>query len=121
VPVEPQNYVEKLWGTEHWLVNNSHYCGKILTLAPGWMCSLHYHPVKTETFYCLGGAVRLEVHEKGAPAEYKVILLAGDAYTIPAATPHRFQALYGKQAKLLEISTPHSDEDVVRLEDSRES
>lgn len=106
--------VEKVWGKETWLVNDE-YCGKILSLKPGYACSLHYHPVKRETFYVQFGSVTLERH---LPDGIKLeLLLPGDTRTIPAHTPHRFSSQTG--AEIIEISTHHSDEDVVRIEESR--
>lgn len=107
--------VEKLWGQEIWMVNDE-YCGKILRVKPGYMCSLHYHPVKRETFYVQAGSVTLErVTNEGNFIE---LLFPGDSRTIPAHTPHRFSSYTG--AQIIEVSTHHSDEDVVRLAPSRQ-
>lgn len=115
--------VPKIWGSETWLVNNSQYCGKLLHLTPGYQCSLHYHPIKKETFHILAGAVRLEVYKNGVPLNpqdrVELILQEGQTYHLLPKTPHRFSAASLEGATILEISTPHSDADVVRIEDSR--
>lgn len=103
--------VKKDWGKEIWIVNNELYCGKILVLNAGWTCSYHYHPIKTETFYCLHGQFILNVDgvETGIDSSSEPI-------TITAGTPHSFRSRIG--ARILEISTRHSDEDVVRIKNS---
>lgn len=117
--------VDKKWGMELWLVNNSSYCGKILHINSGWQCSLHMHPVKRETFIVLDGGVGLEVgmgfDENGEnPAYFEQLqLVAGDSYTLEPGTYHRFHSYLDEPAVILEISSTHDDNDVVRLEESR--
>lgn len=110
--------VSKLWGTEVWLVNNETYCGKILHINSGWQCSLHMHPKKRETFIVLDGGVGLEV--KYTTGELVLNhLVPGDSYTLEPGTYHRFHSYTDEPAVILEISSTHSDTDVVRLEESR--
>lgn len=45
---------------------------------------------------------------------------AHDSLELPPGTPHRFWTTDPEGAILAEFSTPHSDSDVVRLEESRE-
>jgi mannose-6-phosphate isomerase-like protein (cupin superfamily) len=104
--------VDKLWGQEEWLVNDT-YCVKLMTLKPGYQCSLHYHNNKDETFYVLSGIVMLNV---GGVMHR---MLPGDYIRIKPGMIHRFHAANGEPATFLESSTHHDDEDVVRLEDSR--
>jgi mannose-6-phosphate isomerase-like protein (cupin superfamily) len=116
LPLVPQKVVLKLWGTEFWLTNTDKYCAKVLEVMPNWSCSLHYHPVKQETFYVLEGEVKLEQRDvRGVP--FEEILKAGDQRLIMPKTPHRFSSLEG--AQILEISTHHEDEDTIRIEESR--
>jgi mannose-6-phosphate isomerase-like protein (cupin superfamily) len=118
--------VQKKWGQEEWIVNNEKYCGKLLYVKKGWMGSLHYHPIKDETFMCLGGMCWVEYipdSTKENPQGTTMVnsLLRGwarDAIEIPHGTPHRFKADV-EDVMLIEFSTPHSDKDVVRLEKSR--
>lgn len=110
--------VQKLWGQEDWVVNNEFYCGKVLYLRPGFQCSLHYHPVKNESFMVIQGKVGVEVRD-GELAEMVILdAKSQDVLDIPAGVAHRFWAI-GEEALLVEFSTPHSDEDVVRLEESK--
>ncbi|SRR5260370_12806247 len=111
------NVVTKLWGTEHWIVNNDKYCFKVLTIMPGFQCSLHYHKRKDETFIVYDGEILLEQRDvRGYPIEE--VLSAGQQRHIEAKTPHRFQARNGS-AVILEISTHHDEADVVRIEESK--
>lgn len=103
--------VSKLWGSETIIANNTLYCGKILRLNEGWQCSLHHHRIKDETFYILSGYVWFE---HGAEA-FKIG--AGHRVHIAPYDRHRFGGI--TDAVIIEVSTPHSDEDVYRDEESR--
>lgn len=115
-------YVDKLWGQEEWIVNTPLYCGKILRIDPGYQCSLHMHPVKTETFYVSDGCVQLELlaDRFNGAAPTRLVLNWGESYTLNPGTYHRFSSLDPLGSKVIEFSTEHSDDDVVRLEDSKE-
>lgn len=107
-----------LWGNERWAVNTHQYCGKVILLKKGFKSSLHYHNVKDETFMCIQGIVLLEVWEKGLTGSRDLVVLKGDAmdaYRLLPGTPHRFRAITDT-ATVVEFSTTHSEEDVVRLE-----
>lgn len=113
--------VEKVWGHEEWVTNNDLYCGKFLYLTHGHQGSLHYHPVKAETFCCIKGTVKVELMPEGPEGKITKLVLSGvvrDSLQIPPGVPHRFAAVFG-DAVLVEFSTPHSDDDVVRLEESK--
>lgn len=108
-------FVKKEWGSEKWLVNEPEYCAKILEITPGFKCSLHRHEIKKETFIVQQGVVRLE--QRGVRGEaIDEMLVEGDSRTIMPRTPHRFSSHTG--ATILEVSTHHSDSDVVRYTDS---
>jgi mannose-6-phosphate isomerase-like protein (cupin superfamily) len=116
LPLVPQKVVLKLWGTEFWLTNTDKYCAKVLEIMPGWSCSRHFHPIKTETFYVLEGEVELQMWNSFG-MESGEYLKAGDQRLILPRTHHRFSSLEG--AQILEISTHHEDEDTIRIEESR--
>lgn len=103
--------IDKAWGYEEVVANEAEYCLKRLVIQPKKKCSLHFHRVKKETFFVQSGLVRLEqkpnLDELLKPNESRVIL---------PLTPHRFSSVHG--AVLLEVSTHHSDDDVVRIEPS---
>lgn len=126
---ETMNYrelprVEKLWGAEYWLTNGI-YCMKVLELHHGFQSSLHYHREKQETFYVERGVVVLEIdynHSALILKKLKLELHEGDFIFIPPNTIHRFYLKPGIEndyGKIIESSTHHDDEDVVRLVESR--
>ncbi len=112
--------INKVWGRERVIVNNESYCGKWLVINPGFKCSLHYHPKKRETFLCVQGVVEVRTSTPDGAISTLTRLdeLETTTLTIEPTTPHQFWAVGDERAVLLEISTPHSDDDVVRLEPS---
>jgi len=104
--------VQKIWGSEEWLVNTELYCLKKMIVRPGGMCSLHAHPKKDETFYLLMGKPMIQIGNLVAPLRYAV--------RIPPNTKHRFWVPPGeREAIFWEVSTHHEDSDVIRYEESR--
>lgn len=99
--------VKKAWGEEHILVDAPTHCAKLLKIKAGWQGSLHRHAKKDETLFVKLGAVAMEVDDR--------ILLAAidDKVRIPPGTVHRFSAGTNK-AELLEVSSHHERDDVVR-------
>lgn len=104
--------VEKTWGEEIWLVNCEQYCGKLLILDRDATSSYHYHKLKKETFYAIEGYVLLTVEGK----EHFLAPFTR-AKTIEPGKLHKFYGI--TEAVILEISTHHSEEDVVRLSASK--
>ncbi len=104
--------VKKLWGQETWLVNEPEYCCKILDINKGASGSLHYHPIKKETFIVIKGEIQLEHNGRE-----QILFADSEAITIQPGTPHRFRAL--QSSSILEISTHHDDNDIIRLEESK--
>jgi mannose-6-phosphate isomerase-like protein (cupin superfamily) len=118
--LEEREYVAKKWGMEEVLVNNEHYCSKLLWITPGFQCSLHYHSIKHETFVAIDGLTRVEYYVDLKRFDTILVGWRRDVLTLPPNTPHRFWSMGGDGSLLLEVSTPHSDSDVTRLEESRE-
>lgn len=117
--IEEREHVSKLWGMEEVLVNNDLYCGKLLWITPGVQCSLHLHNVKHETFVAMDGITRVEYWVDGKRYDTILVGYRRDVLTLPPKTAHRFWSMTKDGSLLLEISTPHSDADVTRLENSR--
>jgi mannose-6-phosphate isomerase-like protein (cupin superfamily) len=110
----PINIVEKGWGNEVWIANNSLYCGKILNLKKGKRCSLHFHKLKTESFYLHRGRLLMrlmESRESDTVEEFE--LIAGQCMDIPPGLIHQMVAL--EDSELFEFSTQHFDSDSHRL------
>lgn len=104
--------MKKVWGEELWLVNEPEYCCKILCLNKGAHSSLHFHTVKKETFLILSGRVKLE-----RSGNAFILSEGNEGITIKSRQLHRFSGI--EDAIILEISTHHDDDDVVRLEVSQ--
>ncbi len=98
--------VPKIWGKEYWITNEKEYCGKLLFIRKGCQSSLHYHKKKKETFFLISGDVNLEVGHSVIPIK--------DMVVIEPKTRHRFIGV--TDAVLLEVSTHHDENDVVRIE-----
>jgi mannose-6-phosphate isomerase-like protein (cupin superfamily) len=111
---QPVQIVPKGWGREVWIANNEKYCGKILEIRKGKRCSLHYHRVKTETFFLRSGRLLVVVKEN---AESSVIeefeMMPGDCMDVPSGLVHQMLAL--EDSELFEFSTQHFESDSHRL------
>jgi mannose-6-phosphate isomerase-like protein (cupin superfamily) len=110
----PVHFVKKDWGSELWLANGELYCGKILRFDKGKKCSLHYHKLKTETFYLHTGRLKLRIMDSPDSQVIEELLLeAGDCMDVPPGLVHQMEAL--EPSELFEFSTQHFDEDSHRL------
>jgi len=111
---KPVRFVKKGWGSELWLANGELYCGKILRFDQGKKCSLHYHKLKTETFYLHTGRLLLRIMD--TPESRKIeefVLEAGECMDIRPGLVHQMEAL--EPSELFEFSTEHFEEDSHRL------
>lgn len=109
---ETLRHIKKVWGKEVWIVNCSEYCSKLLYLDKGATSSYHYHKEKKETFYALDGQVALTIEGK----DYMLNPYSSPK-TIMPKEKHQFHGI--TDATILEISTYHSENDVVRLTESK--
>jgi len=111
---EPVHIEPKGWGREIWIANNSLYCGKILEIRKGRKCSLHFHKLKTESFYLRSGRLRVRIKDS---ADSDVIdefeMATGQCMDVPPGLVHQMEAL--EDAELLEFSTEHFNSDSHRL------
>jgi mannose-6-phosphate isomerase-like protein (cupin superfamily) len=113
--------VPKGWGEERWLHNDELYCGKILVIYQGKRCSLHYHQLKTETFYIAKGRLRMELTDlasarQSPPLINEVFEMGeGDCVLLTPGLVHRFTGL-AEETHIFEFSTQHFDEDSLRIE-----
>jgi rfaE bifunctional protein kinase chain/domain len=99
--------VKKVWGEEHWIVNQD-YCGKKLILKKNFRCSLHHHKIKDEVFYVIKGKVLLEADGK------ETIMVPGDSFHVKTNCNHRFTGI--QNSEIIEFSSHHEDEDSYRKE-----
>ena len=117
-----QNIVPKVWGYEIWIENNKLYCGKHLHVLPTKSCSVHYHKNKKETFYVIGGELRLEYSTdlsldfwESTIVKPTIVLKKGDSFTLDTLTAHRFTSNTNYPCDFIEISTHHEDSDSYRI------
>jgi D-lyxose ketol-isomerase len=118
--------VEKGWGYELWIHNDSLYCGKLLHFNAGKKCSMHFHKLKHETFYLHSGSALIRYCHADAllntlysefPASdvFETFLMKpGDKLELPTWTVHQVYAEI--ESDVYEFSTEHFDEDSYRLE-----
>lgn len=109
----PIKVVPKGWGREDWIHNDNLYCGKKLVLLKGKHCSLHYHILKTETFYIIKGKVSIELYYPDGTQELREMVPGDHALLVPGVV-HRFTGL--EDSEIMEFSTQHFDEDSHRIE-----
>lgn len=106
-------HVDKKWGSESWLVNEPLYCCKILTVIPGWQCSLHYHKNKTESFVVRDyGTLFVEIGDED-DSQITKLNIHSEPFTIMPGEKHRFWS--GPDGvQFLEVSTHHEESDSYR-------
>jgi len=105
----------KAWGHEVWITNTPLYCGKILVLKKGFRCSMHYHKIKTETFYIQKGKVQMTIQRTGQ-AQKIIHMGQGDKIHIEPYLIHSFAGV--EYSEIVEISTQHFEDDSYRLDKS---
>ena len=110
----PVHIEPKGWGREVWIANNDRYCGKILEIKKGRRCSLHFHKIKTETFYLHSGQLKVRVKESAeSPAIEEYLLNPGECMDVPVGLVHQMEAV--EDSELFEFSTQHFETDSHRL------
>mgnify|MGYP000436041211 FL=1 len=107
--------VEKLWGYELWIHNDSQYCGKLLVFPKsGAHFSMHYHMIKNETWYVQSGSFEFHYIDTEHAKRVRNIIKTGDVVYIQKGLPHQLMALT-EGAVIMEVSTEHFDEDSYRV------
>ena len=110
----PVHIEPKGWGREVWIVNNAKYCGKILEIRKGKRCSLHFHKLKTESFYLRRGRLRIRLKESvHADTIREFDLREGECMDIPPGLVHQMHAI--EDSELYEFSTQHFESDSYRI------
>jgi mannose-6-phosphate isomerase len=111
---KPVHIEPKGWGREVWIANNDLYCGKVLEIRKGKRCSLHYHKLKTESFYLRSGRLKVRVKDsRDSETVEEFEMKPGDCMDVPPGLVHQMEAL--EDAELIEFSTQHFDSDSHRL------
>ena len=113
-PRKPVRIEPKGWGREVWIANNRLYCGKILEIRKGKRCSLHYHKLKTESFYLHKGRLKIRVKDSVDSDRLEEFEMSpGDCMDVAPGLVHQMEAL--EYSELFEFSTQHFETDSYRL------
>jgi mannose-6-phosphate isomerase-like protein (cupin superfamily) len=115
VKIQHPKRVEKKWGYELWIHNNTDYCGKLLVFTKsGNKFSMHYHMIKDETWYVQKGAFQFDWIDTENGERCYTQIQEGDVIEIKKGLPHQLTALT-EEATIFEVSTQHFDEDSYRI------
>ena len=113
-PRKPVHIEPKGWGREVWIANDRLYCGKILEISKGKRCSLHYHKLKTESFYLHKGRLKIRVKDSVDSDRLEEFEMSpGDCMDVYPGFVHQMEAL--EYSELFEFSTQHFETDSYRL------
>lgn len=111
----PEQIVEKDWGREIWIHNSEKYCSKLLVFDDvGTHGSLHYHKLKTESWYVVSGSFKFRWVEIGTNKIKIRIINTGDTVHIEPNVPHQLCSLHPNSV-IAESSTQHFDSDTYRI------
>ena len=115
VKIQHPKKVEKKWGYELWIHNDTDYCGKLLVFTKsGNKFSMHYHMIKDETWYVQKGAFQFDWIDTENGERCYTQIQEGDVIEIKKGLPHQLTALT-EEATIFEVSTHHFDEDSYRI------
>lgn len=115
VKIQHPKRVEKKWGYELWIHNDTDYCGKLLVFnRSGDKFSMHYHMIKDETWYVQEGAFQFDWIDTENGERLYTQIQSGDVIEIKKGLPHQLTALTDG-ATIFEVSTQHFDEDSYRI------
>lgn len=109
-----KNIVPKKWGYEIILHNRLDYCGKILHFHKGGKFSMHFHILKSETFYVNEGQFQLNYIDPQTADRKCMMLEKGNIIEIEKGNPHQLVAL--TEGEIFEASTMHHEFDSYRIE-----
>ena len=97
--------VPKGWGREVWIANGELYCGKILEILKGKKCSLHYHKLKTESFYLRSGRLKVRLLESpNSTIVEEFELEPGECMHVPTGLVHQMEALMMPNSTSFQLS-----------------
>ena len=115
IKIQTPKRVEKKWGYELWIHNDTDYCGKLLIFnKSGDKFSMHYHMIKDETWYVQNGAFQFDWIDTENGERCYTQIQKGDIVEIKKGLPHQLTALID-EATIFEVSTQHFDDDSYRV------
>ena len=100
----PVRIVPKGWGREVWIANGELYCGKVLEILKS-KCSLHYHKLKTESFYLRSGRLKVRLLESPNSAIVEEFELEpGECMDVPTGLVYQMEALMMPNSTSFQLS-----------------
>ncbi len=105
---------EKAWGHELWIINNEHYCGKLLVFKNQKSFSMHYHLLKDEAWYISKGKFLYTYIDTETANHHSIEVTEGDCIHLMPGQPHQMLALE-EESCIFEVSTQHFDSDSYRV------
>jgi mannose-6-phosphate isomerase-like protein (cupin superfamily) len=106
--------IDKKWGKELIIHNDSDYCGKIIYFNSGGKFSMHFHASKKETWYVNSGSLLYSWIDTYTANKYEKIIYAGEIIEIKRLLPHQLEAL--ETSIIFEVSTQDFNDDSYRIE-----
>jgi oxalate decarboxylase/phosphoglucose isomerase-like protein (cupin superfamily) len=107
------HHVDKVWGSELWIINTPLYCGKMLSVGKGHHTSMHFHGDKHETMFCVEGQFRIDFLDSNGDLIER-ILNQSESIVIPPLLPHSIHGVMDTNI-MFEFSTQHFDHDSYRV------
>jgi len=104
----------KGWGYELWIANSPEYCGKLLVFNKDKKFSMHYHMIKSESWYVAKGEFQYRWINTETTEVNTNYLKEGDVVDLERGQPHQLTALT-EGATIFEISTQHFNYDSYRI------
>lgn len=84
-----------------------------MVIKKGKRCSMHFHVIKSETFFVESGKIQMEfVHKNGKKEVFEMV--PGDTCEITPGLMHRFTGI--EDSAVFEFSTQHFEDDSYRVE-----
>ena len=115
VDITTPKRVDKKWGYELWVHNDSEYCGKLLVFTKDRnRFSMHYHLIKKESWYVQKGRFQFNWIDVENGKLEGTTLEKGQSVLIERGLPHQLIALEYNSI-VFEVSTEHFDEDSYRI------
>lgn len=105
--------INKGWGKELVIDNNENYCMKILQFNKHGESSMHYHLIKTETWYVNSGVFILRKINTETADIIETSLSPGDVIINKPGEPHQLICI--SDGDIFESSTQHFDNDSYRI------
>jgi oxalate decarboxylase/phosphoglucose isomerase-like protein (cupin superfamily) len=108
--------IEKAWGREEVWADTPLYTGKFLHFDKGATGSAHFHGEKDESWFVQHGAFLLYLTNPTNGHREAKTMRFGDTIRIAPLTIHQMTCL--EAGTIIEVSTPHRDDDTYRVSPS---